>query len=141
MLGVCMLWTQLALLGQRPGGETHSCCLLGRGQEHGVCPGVSERSQESFQSQGQGTRPRLWEGDLKTHQRLTPAPVDGCGPPPLSSSLGQQRGSLASSGQRPDPQGWVCGACVWGGAVLPASSSPFPPALQAQQCLDHSIPP
>ena len=106
-----------------------------------MCPGVGERSQESGQGQGQTTRPRLWEDDLKTHQRLAPAPVHGRVRPPLSSSLGQQRGSLASSGQRPDPRGWACGTRVRDGAVLTASPSPCPRVLQAQQCLDHSIPP
>ena len=135
VLGVCTLWTQLALLGQRPGGETQSCCLPGlRPGTWGVPWGRREVS-------GELPRPRADDEAKAPGGRSQDTPEAGSSPcvwPRAPSPvLGQQRGSLGSSGQRPDPRGWACGARVRHGTVLTASPSPCPPVLQAQQRLDH----
>lgn len=92
-------WARLVVLHPRPGGETHTA-YWAEARNMKQCLEVKERSQENFQGQMQGPRPRLCDHDLKTEHKLT---ATGCGQlgvllPPLSPSPGQRRGLIL--GQR-----------------------------------------
>lgn len=56
---VCIHWTRLVVLGLRPERETRTV-YLAEARNTNLGPGVKERSQENFQGQMQGTKPRLF---------------------------------------------------------------------------------
>lgn len=70
-----MRWARLVVLNPRPGGETHTV-YWAEAKNMKWRFGVKERSQEKFQGQMQGMRPKFCDHDLKI-EKLT---ASCCGP-------------------------------------------------------------